>query len=382
MDAQLNDAEIREIQSAIGTAEGRSTIAQEMMGPFKLGRDYVAIGRQVFAVDHLPAGAPMYYDLDPQFRALVVGPKGGVDLSEIQTTRVSLEPFILAVYPKVHVMDVATRRFGILDRAQERAQIEMAGLEDDKIFAAFKNSGISVNDAVNNGAVNSIVTGSRGLSPEVAAEAFAAVEQFDIPVANIIVNAQQQRDLRLWSHRNYDPVTQRELLKTGYLGDLWGAMVRQSRRQTRGEVNFLGDPQYLGVISVRIDLSHMDAPDPQNLFYGWVFFEALGVAQLKGRVAVKRRQHVAGIVVEIGLNHARHRYRAARNLLAIAGPNLDKPVIDDAQSSDGPAALFACRTRLSDHCANLFHRHTPPRTRGKCRTRSLRGAAGQPSTAR
>lgn len=151
------------------------------------------------------------------------------------------------------------------------------GLEDDKVFAAFKNQNLSFTDPVNNGVINALVTGNTGLTPDVAAQAFAAVEQFDIPVANIIVNAQQQRDLRLWTNRNYDPVTQRELLKTGYLGDLWGAMVRQSRRQTAGEVNFLGDPQYLGVISIRIDLSHMDAPDPTNLFYGWVFFEALGV---------------------------------------------------------------------------------------------------------
>src|SRR6266853_2928314 len=49
------------------------------------------------------------------------------------------------------------------------------------------------------------------------------------------------------------------------------AQVRQSRLQTAGEVNYLGDPQYLGVISVRIDLSSMDAPDPANLFYGYLF---------------------------------------------------------------------------------------------------------------
>lgn len=196
------------------------------------------------------------------------------------------------------------------------------GLEDDKVFAAFKNQNLSFTDPVNNGVINALVTGNTGLTPDVAAQAFAAVEQFDIPVANIIVNAQQQRDLRLWTNRNYDPVniaaqlsnrlvckraiseklpqakkplgqfrgkvslrsgkirrdytlstlvgddivrtvwqhtepsrnvlarrvivgninrTQRELLKTGYLGDLWGAMVRQSRRQTAGEVNFLGD---------------------------------------------------------------------------------------------------------------------------------------------
>jgi hypothetical protein len=70
------------------------------------------------------------------------------------------------------------------------------------------------------------------------------------------------------------------LLKTGYIGDIWGAQVRESRRQTKGTINVLGDPQYLGVLSVRIDLSHMDAPDPTNLFYGWVFFEAVGFAQL------------------------------------------------------------------------------------------------------
>ncbi len=280
MENILSDADMRDIQAALSTPEGRTTIAQTMLEPFKKGRDYVAIGRQVFAVDHLPAGAPMYYDLDPQFQALVISARGGVDMTELATTRINLEPIILAVYPKVHVMDVATRRFNILDRAQERAQHEMAALEDVKIFSAFKNANLNPNDRVNNGAKNPIVTSTNGLDPDTASASFAAVEQYDIPVANVIVHANQQRDLRLWTNRNFDPVTQRELIKTGYIGDLWGAQVRQSRKQTIGEVNFLGDPQYLGVISVRIDLSHMDAPDPANLFYGWVFFEALGVAQL------------------------------------------------------------------------------------------------------
>jgi len=282
MDEIVTENEMREISAALATPEGRTTIAQTMLEPFKLGRDYVAIGRQVYAVDHLPQGSPMYYDLDPQFQALVVGPRGSVDFSEIATTRINLEPIIMAVYPKVHVTDVATRRFGILDRAQERGQIELAKLEDTKVFAAFKTANLNVSDAVNNGVVNPVVTSSIGLDPQTAANCFANVEQYDIPVANVIVHAQQQRDLRMWAKRDFDPVTQRELIKTGYIGDFWGAQVRQSRRQTVGDVNFLGDPQYLGVISVRIDLSFMDAPDPQNLFYGWVFFEAIGVAQLIG----------------------------------------------------------------------------------------------------
>jgi len=286
----LSESDIRSITAALQTPSGRATIAQTMLEPFKKGRDYVGIGRQCFAVDHLPAGAPMWYDLDPQFVAAVVSAKGAVNYQEIATTRVNLEPIILAVYPKIHVLDVASRRFNILDREQERAQHEMAKIEDDKVFLAFQNPTLAASPQVNNlvnqstpgnpGQLNPIVSNGSGLDPATAAQAFANVEQYDIPVANVIINAQQQKDLRLWTHRNFDPVTQRELIKTGYIGDLWGAQVRQSRRQTAGTINFLGDPQYLGVISVRIDLSHMDAPDPQQLYYGFVFFEAIGVAQL------------------------------------------------------------------------------------------------------
>jgi hypothetical protein len=37
MNETLTEVEMREIQSAISTSEGRAAIAQEMMGPFKLG---------------------------------------------------------------------------------------------------------------------------------------------------------------------------------------------------------------------------------------------------------------------------------------------------------------------------------------------------------
>lgn len=276
----LTEADARELEAALKTTEGREQIAQTMYEPFKKGRDYVAIGRQCFAVDHLPAGAPSWYDLDPQFTAAVVGAKGGVNYSEIEATRINVDPQILAVYPKVHALDVAVRRFNILDREQERAQHEMAKLEDDNFFTAIRNSSLSGNDLVNANQVNAIVTSSSGLTLGALADGFALVSQFDIPVANVVLHALQTRDIRVWTNRQFDPVTQRELLKTGYIGDIWGAQVRESRRQTPGTINVLGDPQYLGVMSVRIDLSHMDAPDPSNLFYGWVFFEAVGFAQL------------------------------------------------------------------------------------------------------
>lgn len=278
--AGINEAESRDLEAALKTTEGREQIAQTLYEPFKKGRDYVAIGRQCLAVDHLPAGAPSWYDLDPQFVAAVVGAKGAINFTELEATRVNVDPQIIAVYPKVSALDVAVRRFNMLDRAQERAQHEMAKAEDDNFFASIRNANLSGSDIVNAGQVNPVVTSATGLTLGTLADGFALVSQFDIPVANVVLHAQQTRDIRVWTNRQFDPISQRELLKTGYIGDIWGAQARESRRQTVGTINVLGDPQYLGVLSVRIDLSHMDAPDPQNLFYGWVFFEAVGFAQL------------------------------------------------------------------------------------------------------
>ena len=39
-------------------------------------------------------------------------------------------------------------------------------------------------------------------------------------------------------------------------------------------------PEFLGVISVRIDLDQMDSPQGELLQYGWVFYEYVGMAQL------------------------------------------------------------------------------------------------------
>ncbi len=133
----ITEQDARELQAALKTTEGREQIAQTMYEPFKKGRDYVAIFRQVFAVDHLPAGAPSWYDLDPQFTAAVVGAKGGVSMTEVEATRVNVDPQILAVMPKVHALDVAVRRFAIREiRADAKVRYM---LEHPKAFSTRPN---------------------------------------------------------------------------------------------------------------------------------------------------------------------------------------------------------------------------------------------------
>ncbi len=57
----LSDEQLaREVGAAVATPQGRAVIGQTILEPFKKGRDYVAIGRQMMFVDHLPTGAPMW----------------------------------------------------------------------------------------------------------------------------------------------------------------------------------------------------------------------------------------------------------------------------------------------------------------------------------
>lgn len=47
-----------------------------------------------------------------------------------------------------------------------------------------------------------------------------------------------------------------------------------------GDVFVVAEPQYFGVISVRVDLNVWEAPDPQLIQYGWLFFEYIGIAAI------------------------------------------------------------------------------------------------------
>lgn len=265
-----------QLAMALRSSAGREQVAQTMFEPFKEGRDYVSIGRKLMFVHHVPQGAPMWYDKDPQFSAVKIAERGSAPIVEIFGRRVTVDPFPIAVLVRVPVLEVAVRRFDILDREQVRARAEMAEIEDTEVFTAL-TTGATATTSANSVVVGSIAT---NLTRANLADAYAQVEDNDVPVANVVMRALQYRAIRTFDGTDFDPVTRRELLKTGYMGDLWGAQLRISKKQTENEVLVLGDPEFLGVISVRIDLDQMEAPKPELLHYGWVFFEYIGIAQI------------------------------------------------------------------------------------------------------
>jgi len=259
---------------ALSTPGGRVEIGQTMLEPFKRGRDYRSIGHKVMAVDILPTAAAMWYDKDPQFSAVVIGENGAAPYAVVRGERVELRPFPIVTWVKVPALEVAVRRFPILERAQEKGKIELAKEEDIRIFQAIDYAAKTVDGH------NDVVTSGSGLTRTALADLFLQVEQWNAPVLNILMHPNQYRDIRCWGRDELDPVTQYELLRTGYVGDMWNARLRTSFLIPSGNVYAVAEPQYFGVISVRIDLNVWEAPDPQLIEYGWLFFEYIGIAAI------------------------------------------------------------------------------------------------------
>lgn len=262
------------LQAALRTPDGRMEVGQTLLEPFKEGRDYVGLSRKLFFVDQIPQGAPMWYDRDPQFSAVVIAERGGVPITEIFGERVTLDPYPIAVLVRIPTLEVAVRRFNILDREQVRARAEMAEVEDSESFGVFAAAATATTSA------NAEITTYSDVSRESLSAGFAEVEDNDAPVANVVLRATQYRDIRTWDGTDFDPVTRRELIKTGYMGDLWNAAIRISKIQTEGRLFVLSDPEFLGVLAVRIDLDQMESPNPELLQYGWVFYEYISQAVL------------------------------------------------------------------------------------------------------
>ncbi len=282
MSKLVTSAAAAELDRDLRSPTGKYEIGQTMLEPFKEGRDYISIGRKIFAVHHLEPGAPAWYEIDPQFGATVIGSLGGAPrvLDGAAYNRVELTHWPIVVLVRIGVQEPAIRRFDVLDREQTRAQAEMAGALTGSGISDIGISGGPVSSPANVGSSGSTVS----FSMTNLATLFCNLEDVcDSNTENLLMRQTDYLNIRVadtGSTNNFDPVTRRELIKTGYVGDLWGAQVRISRKLTKKEVMVTASPEYLGVISVRIDLSQMDAPVSELLQYGWILYEFLAVAQL------------------------------------------------------------------------------------------------------
>lgn len=255
----------------LATAQGRQRIAAQIQEPLRTLRDYQAIGRRAFFVDELPDGTLPVYDMDVDTPAYVVGEEADSILTVVKSKRLLVPLFELASYPKVPFTQVKERRFDIVARIKQKAQDELFRKEDKLIFAAMKKAGTA------NTQNTASTVAAADFEIGVLADQYAKVETHGLRVDKVFLNAAQFPVIRKAGRDYVDFETQRELLRTGFLGTLWGASLYMSPEVPKDTFFMVTEPEYFGVIPVRIDLTVIPADDPANRAFGWSIFENIGI---------------------------------------------------------------------------------------------------------
>ncbi len=264
------------IEQNMSTAQGRAMLASSMTQPLRSRRDYTSVCRKAFLVENLPQGALPIYDKDPDVTAYVVGEEGESIVSVTKPRRVHVPLFEIASLPTIPLTQVQERRFDLIDRAQELGRVEIQAAEDERAFAVMDAVATNGYDSVTG--LNQTVSVVAPISSGVLADAFQEIEKHDLKVERIFINAADYADFRKFGRDILDPETQRVLLNSGIIGNLWQAAVISSRLVPAGTVYLTCSPEFFGRIPVRQDLTVLSADNPSARTIGFSMFENLGIA--------------------------------------------------------------------------------------------------------
>jgi len=264
----MTDAEKEQVISqALATESGREALAQAMVEPIKIALEYQAVGRKLLMTDELPQGALARYERDIAVKSWVLGKRGAVPDSFVETEELLVPTFEIVTNPTIRLSEVKARRFYIVDRAQMKAKEAIQREEDTNIFNTI--------EAAVPAAHTVAIAGN--LTVSALATAFAEIESHDLTVYKIVMHPQQYKDVRNFGKNVYDEATTREVLMSGLFGHLWTADIHVSTRVPEGKVFVLAPGEYVGAFPVRQDISVLPADDPKELRLGWVIYEEVGV---------------------------------------------------------------------------------------------------------
>lgn len=254
----------------IGSASGRARIAAAASEPLRKQRDYLSVARKIAFVNELADGALPIYDKDIDVTAYVVSEEGDNILSVSRGERIIVPTFEIASNPTISITELKARRFDLVDRALTKGRSKINEQEDARIFAVLDAVAADVANP------NPVIPVTGNLTSNVLADAFANIERSRISVTTVLMNAKDASDLRKWDRDTYDPETQREVLKSGILGSLWGANIVTSSMIAEGTVYVCGEPEFLAVMPVRSELTVLSADEPSKRKVGFSIFEEIG----------------------------------------------------------------------------------------------------------
>lgn len=272
-----NELKQQIIGEYLKTASGRQKLAASMIQPLRLRRDYTSVARKAFLVEQLPDGALPIYDKDPNVTAFVVGEEGENILAITRPRRVIFPLFEIASNPEIPLTQVKERRFDLIERSQDLAKAQIQAAEDGRAFDVLDAVASNGFDNLGSDYTNAPVNATAPLTPSDMIDAFARIETHDLRVARVFCNALDFADIRKWGRDVLDIESQATLLRTGLMASVWGAQIIVTRKVAPGYIYVCAEPEFLGRIPVRTELTVLSADDPKARRIGFSVFENLGI---------------------------------------------------------------------------------------------------------
>lgn len=269
------------------TGEGFAMVGAELLAPIKELVDYESWTRKLLRVRPLAQGELFRITKDVAYQTIawVVGQDGQTPESRVYGKYTIPPEFKITAFPSIDIADIYQMQYDGLDRAQDLARQDIERKEDQALISALDNASTTFND----------VTNFSSLGLTAFEDIRYQVEQHRLVVDKFLINRQELSDIVTTMSAAVDPVTERELILAGYIGNILNSQIITSAGTgvfevvPAGSVYAVPAPEYLGDMGIRVDLFS----EPFNQYAnqltvkGWAFMEILGIGLPNSRAVAK-----------------------------------------------------------------------------------------------
>ena len=203
------------------------------------------------------------------FTATKVAEGGVSNLVELEVNRVILDDVEVQSLPMIRLKDAYTRKYDAFKRAGEKGAESIRIKEDLYAFSLLTTQAQLGNNVINIPTI---------LSRDSLARAFSLLDANRVDPSFIVLSAQGVASIRRWGMNDLDETTRANIIKSGYLGDLWGAAVLKSDQMTAGKAFVLGPSDMTFYLPVKQDVDVKPLDLNQQGLIGFNCFEIVGFA--------------------------------------------------------------------------------------------------------
>ena len=255
-----------------GSEFGRSILAAQMREQIMRELLYEGRARLLLDMYMLAQGEEAVFDADLDVPAAQLSVDGLPIISDVKSDRIRIDTAPISCAFIVKWNEQNFRKFDVMELARRRGQASVQLQEDFKFYSLLKFASDLTNQtpvlslegttaATNNPTkFNSNEAGK--VSPIDIAKAIGELRAKLLPIASVFINPKRLTDFLLFNvatsgnggYGIFAPAIQEDLLKRGYVGDIFGVQMIDSVVVPTDEVFCLAPKEFIGKLAVRTDI--------------------------------------------------------------------------------------------------------------------------------